>query len=241
MRVALFLILFSYCLGALSQEKVSFTAEDGLKVTADLYLDDYLKPFILLFHQAESSRGEYADIAPKLQKLGYNCLSVDLRSGEKSNYVKNETAERAQRQNVKSNFIDAQQDIEGAIDYVLKFNNKPVILFGSSYSASLALLTAASNNRVSSVIAFSPGEYFRPEIIVKEEISELKLPLFIAASEIEYRYVKELTAGIISEHKMLFKPNHTKGAHGAKALWDITEGSSEYWLMLSQFFRTISH
>jgi dienelactone hydrolase len=83
MRSAFFLILFGLTIHATSQDKVSFHAEDGLKITADLYLIDFSEPFILLFHQAESSRGEYNDIAPRLNKLGYNCLAVDLRSGQK--------------------------------------------------------------------------------------------------------------------------------------------------------------
>ncbi|HBH47111.1 MAG TPA: hypothetical protein DDX98_00630 [Bacteroidales bacterium] len=239
MRSAFFLILFGLTIHATSQDKVSFHAEDGLKITADLYLIDFSEPFILLFHQAESSRGEYNDIAPRLNKLGYNCLAVDLRSGQKSNYVKNETALRASRQNISSRFIDSQKDIEAAINYVLKYNQKPVILFGSSYSASLALIMASNNPRVSSVIAFSPGEYFRPEVIVQEEISELNQPVFIAASEIEYPYVKEITSAVVSSKKMLFKPSQSRGVHGAKALWETNEGNSEYWLVLSQFFKVL--
>jgi dienelactone hydrolase len=240
MRAAIFLILSFISLQAsLSQEKVSFYTEDNLKVTADLYLNDYLNPFILLFHQAGSSRGEYIDIAPKLMKLGYNCLAIDLRSGEKSNYIKNETAQRAIKEKIANRFIDAEKDIVASIDYVLKYNQKPVILFGSSYSASLALMVAKDNKRVEAVIAFSPGEYFRPELIVKEEIANLNLPVFIAASEIEYSYVKELASGLNLQNKTLFKPSNSRGTHGAKALWDSSSGNGEYWLNLTQFFRRL--
>jgi dienelactone hydrolase len=235
MRVGLFLILSILELNASSQQKVSFFADDSLRITADLYLDNYQNPFILLFHQAESSRGEFRDIAPKLMKLGYNCLAVDLRSGEKSNYIKNETAQRAHEQNFSARLIDAQKDINAAIDYVLMYNQKPVILFGSSYSASLSLMIASENNRISSVIAFSPGEYFRPEIIVKEKISGLSIPVFIAASEIEYAYVKEITSVINSKNKTLFKPAQSRGTHGAKALWGTSDGHGEYWLILTHF------
>lgn len=240
MKTCCFLVLFFFGMRASSQEKVSFYAEDNLKITADLYLVDYLKPFILLFHQSESSRGEFKEIAPKLTKLGFNCLSVDLRSGGKSNYVKNETAQRATDQRISNRLIDAQKDIFAAIDYVLKFNHKPVILFGSSYSASLALMVAMGNDRVSSVISFSPGEYFRPEIIVKDEILNFDLPVFIAASDMEYAYVKEITSVIVSKNKVLFKPGQSRGTHGAKALWESSPGYNEYWLSLTQFFRRLS-
>jgi len=73
------------------QKKVTFSTSDGLTITADLYLKDKDLPFILLFHQGNYSRGEYKEIAPKLLNLNYNCLSVDLRSGGKVNFVENET------------------------------------------------------------------------------------------------------------------------------------------------------
>ena len=70
-----------------TKKKVTFTAEDGLEITADLYVEKEEYPYILLFHQAESSRGEYNETAIKLAKLRYNCLAVDLRSGNNSNYT----------------------------------------------------------------------------------------------------------------------------------------------------------
>ena len=83
--------IFSFfILGA--QEKVSFVAEDGLEITADLYEINPSKPYILLFHQAGSSRGEYLQIANKILKFGYNCLAVDLRSGGEVNFIQNHTA-----------------------------------------------------------------------------------------------------------------------------------------------------
>lgn len=227
-------LVFSNKLSA--QSTVSFKAADGLSITADIYLVDKNKPFILLFHQAESSRGEYINIAPKLNKLGYNCLAVDLRAGGKSNFITNETAKRAYSNNYSQEFIDAEKDILAAVEYVKQYNHHPVILFGSSYSASLSLLIARNSKRISSVVAFSPGEYFRPELIIKESIAGLKIPIFVAASEFEYPNVKNIVADVASENKLLFKPSQGRGAHGAKALWDSNESSSEYWLNLTHFF-----
>jgi hypothetical protein len=39
------------------------------------------QPYILLSHQAGSNRAEYAPIAPRLVKPGFNCLAIDQRSG----------------------------------------------------------------------------------------------------------------------------------------------------------------
>jgi hypothetical protein len=82
-----FLLIPNIC--GFCKHKVTFIASDSLRITADLYLNNYNYPFILLFHQNGYSRGEYAEIAGKLMNLGYNCLAVDLRSGGKVNYVKN--------------------------------------------------------------------------------------------------------------------------------------------------------
>ncbi len=95
MRFTFSILMLLTTMNSHAQQVVTFPAKDGLKITADLYLKDYQLPFILLFHQGESSRGEYTEIAARLLKLDYNCLAVDLRAGEKMNYISNETAMRA--------------------------------------------------------------------------------------------------------------------------------------------------
>ena len=224
-----------------AQQKVTFLAEDGLKITADLYLKDYQLPFILLFHQGESSRGEYNEIAPRLLKLEYNCLAVDLRAGEKMNYITNETAARAKTENIPHTYLDARRDIDAAMEYVQRYNKKPVILFGSSYSASLSLIIAKNNHRIKAVIAFSPGEFFRPEIVVKNSISGLSQPVFVSSSDIEYEYIEEMLSGIPAANKHIYRPPEGKGAHGAKVLWNSNESSAECWLELMLFFKRIRY
>ncbi|WP_424352380.1 hypothetical protein, partial [Lutimonas sp.] len=69
-----------------SGETINFKASDGVTVTADLYMPHKTSaPFILLYHQAGYSRGEYLSIAPQLNAMGFNCLAVDQRSGDKVN------------------------------------------------------------------------------------------------------------------------------------------------------------
>lgn len=237
MKVLLsFLILIQTIISAFAQESVSFYTSDSLKITADLYLKDYQLPFIILLHQSGSSRGEYNSIAPKLLNLGYNCLAIDLRAGKKMNYVQNETALRAKSEHKPARFIDAELDIDAAILFVRKYNRKPVILFGSSYSASLALIIASRSKDVEAVVAFSPGEYFQPETRVKEKLAGLDKPIFAASSELEYDYVKDLLLEIPDTYKTIYRPSKGRGTHGAKALWDESENSKECWLQLAWFF-----
>ena len=114
------LILLVVCLSpmlpAKAVETITFSSKDGLKVTADLYqTHPDTAPFILLFHQAGWSRGEYLEIAPKLNKLGFNCLAVDQRSGNKVNNVPNETFRKAQQEMKPTQYLTAIPDMEAAI------------------------------------------------------------------------------------------------------------------------------
>ena len=99
-----------------------FPAPDDLKITADLYLvsEEKQTPLIVLCHQAGWSRGEYREIAPKLNQLGFNCLAIDQRSGGKVNDVPNETVRAALAAKKATTFIDAEQDIIAAIKWVRK-------------------------------------------------------------------------------------------------------------------------
>lgn len=240
MKLILSLIVLLLCYSRISaQEKVGFDGPDGLHITADLYLKDYRYPFILLFHQAESSRGEYREIAKKLLNLDYNCLAVDLRSGDTMNFVKNETALDAQRKHLPDRFIDARSDVLAAINYIGSKSTKPVVLFGSSYSASLCLLAAKNNPNVKAVVAFSPGEYFRPEITMKDKLKGFDKPVFVAASRLENEYVVKMMEQVPDNLKTVYTPPKSKGTHGAKALWNSSKDSEAYWLELLLFFKKI--
>lgn len=215
----LFLFLYILKCNGICQHKVSFLASDSLRVTADLYLNDYNLPFILLFHQNGYSRDECTGIADKLLNLDYNCLAVDLRSGGK--------------------LIDSRKDVKAAIDYAGGINNKPVILFGSSFSASLCMLEGMNNERVNAVVAFSPGEYFEPEISVKKEIKNFNIPLFVSLSGNEYPYIMAMLEDIPDSIMTIYRHGGGNDTHGAKVLWESNKESRECWLELLMFFRKI--
>ena len=158
-NVCILFLLFLQ-LPAEGQKKVTFPSSDGLTITADLYLKDKDLPFILLFHQGNYSRGEYREIAPKLLNLNYNCLSVDLRSGGKVNFIENETSLDAGRKKISRTMLDARTDIRAAIQYASEYNDHPVVLFGSSYSASLSLMVANKNPQGESGCRLQPRRIF---------------------------------------------------------------------------------
>jgi dienelactone hydrolase len=222
-----------------SKEKVSFTSADGLEITADKYQVNEDYSYIILFHQAGSSRGEFNDIADKFLKLRYNCLAVDLRSGDNANFINNETASRARGAGKSVNFLDARGDLLAAIDYAYGINSKEVILLGSSYSASLALLEGLNHPRVGAVIAFSPGEYFGNELRMEDSLKTCTKPLFVAVTQREHPYVKQMLKEFPEDDYTLFHPD-TGGVHGARALWDDNPTKDEYWLALLLFINNLN-
>lgn len=240
-QLTLFVLMLALAGSGFSQDKVTFKSSDSLTIYANLYEIDENAPYILLFHQAGYSKGEYKASAIKLLKLGYNCLAVDLRSGDGVNYVQNETAKEAKEKGLPTGYLDAEKDIVAAIDYVYQLSGKQVVLFGSSYSASLCLKNARSNDKVKAVVAFSPGEYFQPELVLKDFLVGFDKPVFVACSQREFTYMNDLLQGIPDNKKSVFKPQEGPGEHGSKALWKSNPSSNEYWLALLLFFKNIEN
>ena len=125
-----FVLLFQAALFSADFKTIVFDASDGVTITADLYMPhaDKKHPFIVLFHQAASSRGEYREIAPKLAKLGFNSIAIDQRSGDGINNVDNETVMDALEKDKGIEYLDALVDLKSAIVYVKKHYAKGKVL-----------------------------------------------------------------------------------------------------------------
>ncbi len=218
---------------------IHFPSKDGLSITADLYLVENPKDFILLCHQAGFSRGEYIETAKRLNKLGYSCMAIDQRSGKVANNIINETAKLAKEKNIKiESYFEVKPDIESAIDYLYKMNdNKPIIIVGSSYSASLSLYLATKNNKIKAVAAFSPGEYLKG-VDLTNYISNLDKPVFVTSSKKEIAQVEGIISKVKSTQIIQFKPNE-KGIHGSRMLWKQTKGYQECWNEFTKFLNSI--
>jgi len=241
-RILFITILFPITISTfVSKKKITFKSSDGLTITADLYMNQEDLPFLLLFHQEGSSRGEYNETAMKLAKLDFNCLAVDLRSGDNENYVSNETARRARQTGKPSGFLDASADIRAAIDYAYNLNNKKVILIGSSYSASLCMLIGKDNPNVEAVIAFSPGEYFVNDLRVEDELTSFNKPLFVTGTRTESDYISQMLQNLEQDSYTFFQPEDSPGVHGSKALWEDNESKDQYWLALLLFINSLKN
>jgi dienelactone hydrolase len=236
------LLLLALCFPTLlwGQQTITFTATDGVTVTADHYVVSTQKPYLLLLHQAGYSRGEYRETAPKLANLGFNCLAIDLRSGGEVNFVKNQTAIDATTKGLSTQYTDAMADIQAALSYISSRSTKPIIVIGSSYSASLALVCATDNFRIKAVVAFSPGEYFGDKLNVKAATQNLYVPVLAMSTALEYEDMAKMLDHLNPKHLNLFKPSNGEGIHGSRALWDRNPTSEQYWMVLTQFFSQLN-
>ncbi|MGH1338880.1 MAG: alpha/beta hydrolase [Aureispira sp.] len=220
------------------KETFEIPSKDGINLKADFYkADNESKPLILLFHQAGYSRGEYLEIGPKLNELGFSCLAIDQRSGDKINGVINESSKQAKKKKLKTQYVNALPDLEATLAYVKGHNYAPngVILLGSSYSAALIFILGAQQaDEVKGLIAFSPGEYFKyKDQPIAAYAKDVNVPVFITSAKNEKKYWEAIYKPIKTEKKYFLPASN--GYHGAKALWEKNKGNEQYWGALEAF------
>lgn len=216
--------------------EVSFAAEDGLEITADVYraYDDDQVPFVVLFHQAGWSRGEYREIAPRLNALGFNCMAVDQRSGGEVNGVVNQTARRAAAKKMGMTYLDALPDLRAALGYARTHYTKgKVIGWGSSYSSALVLWLAGEEpGLMDAVLSFAPGEYFarfgKTKTFVESAAKKISIPAFVTSAKDEASQWAAIYEAIPAQGKARYLPS-TSGNHGSRALWSSFDDSPGYW------------
>lgn len=232
---ALALVVFGGA--ALAREELKLKAADGLAISADVYRA-VAKPdagWIVLTHQAGSSRGEYRDIAVRLNTLGFNAIAIDQRSGKSFGGVRNLTAQRAAARGAGRSYAAAVPDIEAAVAWAQAQTKGPVVLWGSSYSAALAIWMAGSKaGFVDGVVAMSPGEYIRGRGIAKAA-ARIKVPVLITSPASERSKWQKIFRAIPGEAKVGFAPDRG-GRHGSSALIaSRNKSAAVYWKVVEAF------
>ena len=221
---------------AVAQSQITLTAKDGLNVTADVYKAPSAKAttWIVLAHQAQASRGEYRSIAPRLNALGYHAIALDQRSGESFGGVTNRTALIAKNKGKKRGYLAATPDILAGIAWARAQGRGPVILWGSSYSAAIALLLAGEQPKlVDGVVANAPGEYLRGKSIGKVA-PKIKVPVLITSPATERRRWRKIFAAIKDKRKTGYAPR-TGGRHGSSAFIPARNKSADaYWKVATE-------
>jgi len=200
---------------------------------------DKSAPFIVLFHQAGSSRGEYNEIAPRLSKLGFNVMAVDQRSGSASNGKINETNISARSIGKNTEYMDAADDLTAAFKYAEEtYAEGEIIVWGSSYSASLVLLL--SGRKIidpDGILSFSPGEYLGFGNKVASAVKTIDVPVFITSAKNEKNSWWKIYQSVSSDKKAWFLPETKNGRHGSSTLFSAEEASQEYWIAVEKFLK----
>jgi dienelactone hydrolase len=222
---------------ALADQPVAFKASDGLEVGGTYYgTPGSSRPLVLLFHMASSNRGEYRAIAPRLNQLGFDALAIDQRSGGAGFGARNETAARLGRG---ATFDEALKDLEAALAWARgQKPARPIIVWGSSYSASLVFLLAASHpGEIAGVLSFSPGEYLNRSGAVREAARKVGVPVFVssASDSGEISEARAILAAAASPSKTQFVPK--SGLHGSSTLDPARNprGAEENWTAVAAF------
>jgi len=224
---------------AQATQPVELKAPDGVTVYGTYYPAAASRALILLFHQAGSSSGEYADIAPRLQRAGFAALAIDQRVGGNL-YGANRTMAAYQG---KTDYLGALPDLEAALAWG-KAKRMPIVLWGSSYSASLVFLlanAADAKGSVKAVMAFSPGEYFSDRKMVEAAAAKVTVPVFVTSANTveEEAEAKAIVTATRSTDRQQYIPR--TGVHGSSTL-NATKnpgGADENWNAVLAFLKRV--
>ena len=223
-----------------TSNEIHFYSSDSIKVYGDLYEKSKSAPTLLIFHQGGSNtRAEYKSIIPELENEGFNILTIDQRVGGQYYYGGyNRTVAEISKNEF--GYCDAYPDMVAALKY-LKDNGfaGKTILWGSSYSATLALKLADNNNdKIDGVLAFSPAsgnpmEGCQPDAHIKA----LKMPLLLMkpASEMQSeRSQNQIKLAKENGHQTYIAEN---GVHGSSMLDEnrIEGSADETWKVVKSF------
>ncbi len=213
----------------MQQDTLLVPSTDGLEMRAIVYAIDSTSPVIVLCHQARMNNYEYAEIAPKLNALGYNCVALDQRSGGPMDAHENVTFNNATAKGLPTGYTTSLSDITAGVNLAAAQFKQPVILWGSSYSASLVLKVAMENNNVKSVITFSPILKFDDGSTAADYFKNYTgKPIFMTSTEKEAAPLTKAMGHLSDEVLYQYYPD-MKGTHGSKALWSSDPANEEYW------------
>ena len=229
-----------FALPAASAESVQLMAADGVKVYGEVWRAASAKPpIIVAFHQAGSSRSEYAPVAPRLARAGFTVLAIDQRSGDGAFGGTNRTAAELGR---KASYEEAMPDLEAALAWAkANAHGAPVVVWGSSYSAALVFLLAAKHpGDVNGIVAYSPGEYLADKTAVRDAARKVDVPVYIDQAQ-DPEEIAE-SAGILKSLKSVEKQqlqSPAKSTHGTSTLRADTNpaGAEAHWTAVLAFLK----
>jgi len=220
-------------------QAVTLHAVDAVEIRGDLYAlatdEKKQAPLILLFHQAGSNRGEYAEIAPRLNALGFHALAIDQRSGAERWGYENETVNKL---GASTKYLAALPDLEAALKWksTAGYGGKTLV-WGSSYSSALVFLLAAEHDAIDGVLSFSPGEYLGTRTDeVRKAAARVTQPVIVLTPADERERAKVVLDALPGEDKRFVIPD--EAVHGSSMLVPgRNAGAESIWPEVTTFLK----
>ena len=208
--------------GLLPVSEVIAQGADGHQIFGDLYRPKAPgATTVVLFHQAGGdARGEYGEIAQRLQQEGYEVFAWDVRGGGDRFGSSNRTVDALEGP-APEGYCSAYPDLQAALEYAFLYGSGgPILTVGSSYSAALVVrLGVEQAHRLAGVAAFSPASGRMEECAVENFLPKLgEVPLLV------FRPEGEMEVESVAAQKTLFDEHGVEvfvapeAAHGASML-----------------------
>jgi dienelactone hydrolase len=158
--------LFAVAAPAATTQDVSFKTDDGVTIAGTLYLPGRPGPGIILIHALSRTHEDWNNVASRLADAGFVALAIDLRGHGASGPL----PEGGDLQQL----APMVADVKAARVYLASRREATpnrIGLAGASIGANLAILFAANDPAVRSIVLLSPGiDYrgLRPEAAIKK-------------------------------------------------------------------------
>ncbi|MFT5144028.1 MAG: pimeloyl-ACP methyl ester carboxylesterase [Rhodothermales bacterium] len=217
---------------------IQLAASDGVAVFGDWHpASSAPLGTIVVFNQGGGDvRGEYGLIIPRLNAADFDVLAVDLRRGGDRFGTVNRTASGVGE--TEYSYCDAYLDVEAALTEARRFDDHP-ILWGSSFSAALAIQAAARRpTEVKAVLAFSPATGDPMDGCMPESFAQgLASPLLVlrAIHETKFPSVRAQLRAMTEMGHIVHVSD--PGTHGSSTLDSTRVGAStqETWRVVETF------
>jgi dienelactone hydrolase len=151
---------------AASTENVSFRTDDGVTIAGTLVLPGRPGPAVILVHALSRTREDWSGVASRLADAGFVALAIDLRGHGVSGPLPDGTSLQQLEPIV--------ADVRAARAFLASRREvlpNRIGIAGASIGANLAVLVAAADPAVRSLVLLSPGiDYrgLRPEAAIRK-------------------------------------------------------------------------
>jgi len=214
------LLLFLINILSAQTKEVTFTTEDGIKISATFHqaINDYaLSSAIILIHQGGSSKEEWTEsnIWNQLIEKGYSLLAYDIRMHGKSEKDKGDIYD------LFNNPKRAPLDLLAAINFLKKnpkIDTNKIGVLGASIGANLAAVAASSDKYdVKSVVAISAKTAAIKNLNGENKDFKFKNAFFIASKNEQNgkreKWARELVLMTSGEVKISISKGNKHGSY----------------------------